>query len=213
MQIRSKKTWRTLSTALILAMMALSIAAQQTDSLTVAGQSGSAKVIQIAGHNYVEVEGLARLTNSAMSFNGNQIILTMHGTSADAPPPSAPPSGFSKDFVTTGIEAMAQMREWHAALKNAIERGYPLAEDWLAGSRAQAQQALRLASLSASTLTNEFNNMRSLSDKYLQLTVSRTYIAPNSLDNDPLDQKIRTCAHSLAAMATSNQFVDDGSCQ
>lgn len=222
MQIRSKKTWRTLSTALILAIMALSIAAQQTDSLIVAGQSGSAKVIQIAGHNYVEVEGLARLTNSAMSFNGNQIILTMHGTSADSPPPSAPPSGFSKDFVTTGIEAMAQMREWHAALRNAIERGYPLAEDWLAGSRAQAQQALRLASLSASTpadksvlpfLTNEFNNMRSLSDKYLQLTVSRTYIAPNSLDNDPLDQKIRTCAHSLAAMATSNQFVDDGSCQ
>jgi hypothetical protein len=222
MQIHSKRTWRTLSTALILAMMALSIAAQQTDSLTVAGQSGSAKVIRVAGRNYVDVEGLARLTNSAMSFNGNQIILTMHGTSADAPPPSAPASGFSKDFVTTGIEAMAQMREWHATLKNAIERGYPLAEDWLAGGRAQAQQALRLASLSASTpadksvlpfLTNEFNNMRSLCDKYLQLTASRTYIAPNSLDNDPLDQKIRTCAHSLAAMATSNQFVDDGSCQ
>ena len=92
MQIHSKKTWRTLSTALILAMMALSIAAQQTDSLTVAGQAGSAKVIRVAGRNYVDVEGLARLTNSAMSFNGNQIILTMHGTSADAPPPSAPAS-------------------------------------------------------------------------------------------------------------------------
>jgi len=51
-----------------------------------------------------------------------------------------------------------------------------------------------------------------LKDKYLQLTASRTYIAPNSLDIDPLDQKIRTCAHSLASMATTNQFVDDGSC-
>jgi hypothetical protein len=222
MQIHSRKTWRTLAAAFLMTVMALSIAAQQIDSLIIPGQSGSAKVIRVDGRNYVEVEGLARLTNSAMSFNGNQVILTLHGAAADASPPGATASGFSKDFVTKGIEAMAEMREWHAALKNAIERGYPLTEDWLAASRAQAQQALRLASLSASTtadksalpyLTNEFNNMRSLCDKYLKLTASRTYIEPNSLENDPLDQKIRTCARSLASMATSNQFADDGSCQ
>jgi len=222
MQIHSRKTWRTLSAAFLMTVMALSIAAQQIDSLIIPGQSGSAKVIRVDGRNYVEVEGLARLTNSAMSFNGNQIILTLRGAAADASPPAATASSFSKDFITKGIEAMAEMREWHAALKNAIERGYPLTEDWLAASRAQAQQALRLASVSASTtadksalpyLTNEFNNMRSLSDKYLKLTASRTYIEPNSLENDPLDQKIRTCARSLASMATSNQFADDGSCQ
>jgi len=117
---------------------------------------------------------------------------------------------------------MARVREWRAALKNAIERGYPLSENWLATYRAQAQQALRLASVAVNTtadknalplLTNEFNKMSKLSDKYLQMTMSMTYIAPNSLDTDPLDQKIRTCAHSLASMATANQFVDDGSCQ
>jgi hypothetical protein len=62
-------------------------------------------------------------------------------------------------------------------------------------------------------LTSEFNNMRALTDKYLQMTKSMTYIDPNFLDTDPLDQKIRTCARSLASMATANQFIDDGSCQ
>jgi len=94
-----------------------------------------------------------------------------------------------------------------------------LSEDWLSAYRDQAQQVVRLAAVAASTpadknaepfLTNEFNNMRALKDKYLQMTKSRTYIDPNSLDNDPLDQKIGTCAHSLASMGTANQFIDDG---
>ena len=62
-------------------------------------------------------------------------------------------------------------------------------------------------------LVNEFNNMGALTDKYLKITVSRDYIAPNSLTSDPLDQKLLTCWHSLESMASSNQFVDDGSCQ
>jgi len=39
-----------------------------------------------------------------------------------------------------------------------------------------------------------------------------TYIAPDALENDPLDKKIVNCAHSLGAMAASGQFHDDGSC-
>jgi hypothetical protein len=62
-------------------------------------------------------------------------------------------------------------------------------------------------------LTNEFNRMRQLSDNYLQMAQSMTYITPDALDGDPLDQKINTCAHSLASTATANEFVDDGSCQ
>ena len=117
---------------------------------------------------------------------------------------------------------MAQMREWHAALKNAIQRGVPLSDDWLSAYRNQTQQAVRLAAVAASTpadksavpfLNNEFNNMRALTDKYFQMAKSMTYIDPDSLDNDALDQKIRACGHSLASMATANQFIDDGSCQ
>ena len=220
MRIPFSKTWPALAAFLVPAAMAVSLLAQQSNSLTIAGQPGSAKVIQVDGRNYVEVEALARLTNSSMSFNANQIVLTMPGSTADNSATSAP--GFSKDFVAAGIEAMSQVREWRVALRTSIQRSYPLSEEGLAAYRDQARKSLRLASVAVTTpadknvlpfLTNEFNNMQQLSDKYLQMAKSMTYIEPNSLDSDPLDQKIRTCAHSLTSMASANQFVDDGSCQ
>jgi hypothetical protein len=222
MRIPISKKWPVLAVFLFPVAMAVSLLAQQTSSLTIAGQSGSAKVIQVDGRNYVEVEGLARLTNSSMSFSANQIVLTMPGTTADASASAATGPGFSKDFIAAGIEAMSQVREWRVALRTSIQRSYPLSEEGLAAYRDQARKALRLASVAVTTpadqnvlpfLTNEFNNMQQLSDNYLQMTKSMTYIEPNSLDSDPLDQKIRTCARALASMATANQFVDDGSCQ
>lgn len=215
---------RNLSAAavLILPYLALSLTAQQGMSLVIAGRPGSANVSQFDGRNYVEVEGIARLTDGSLSFRGNQIILTLPGANPDVPQPAASPAGFSKEFVTAGLEAMSQIREWRAAMRNAIERSYPLSETWLGTNRAQARQALRLASIAVNTtsdknafpfLTNEFNNMNALSQKYLQMSVAMTYIDPSSLDSDPLNQKIVACAHSLASMATANQFVDDGSCQ
>jgi hypothetical protein len=207
---------------IVLPVLALPLFAQQTNSLSIAGQTGSASVVQVGGRNYVEVEGLARITNGSISFSGNQIIVTMSGANASPPASPAAPPGFSKGFVTAGIEAMARQREWRAALTNAIERSYPLAENWLSALQAKANQALILASVSTNTaadkdalpfLTNQYNNMSKLSDKYLQMALSLSYIDPNSLDNDALNQKIIACTQSLASMATTNQFVDDGSCQ
>jgi len=222
MRMRLIKNRRVLAALLILPAMALSLAAQRTNSLIIPGQPGSAKVMRIAGHNYVDVEGLARLANGSISFNGNQIVLALPGASADASTSAASDTGFSKEFVTAAIEATAQMREWHAALRNAIQRNYPISEDWLTVERARAEPAVRLASVAASAtadkktapfLTNEFNYMRDLSDKYLQIAASRTYIPTDALESDQLDQKIRACGRSLATMATTNQLVDDGSCQ
>jgi hypothetical protein len=217
----ARTTWIA-GTTLLASLLAIAVAAQQSSSLVIAGQSGSAKVTQINGHNYVDVEGLARMTGGALSFNGSQIVLNLPGSASGAAVTAAPAPGFSKAFVTAGIEAMSQVREWHAALKNAIEGGYPLRSDWLNTFKARAQQSLRLASVAVNTdsdssampfLTNEFNNMSQLSDKYVQKTKSMSYFAPDALANDPIDQKIVACAHSLASMATTNQFVDDGSCQ
>src|SRR5258708_175724 len=62
-------------------------------------------------------------------------------------------------------------------------------------------------------LSNEFNNMKALSNQYVAARQSLDYIAPNALANDRLNQKIIDCGHALAAMAANGQFVDDGSCQ
>jgi hypothetical protein len=62
-------------------------------------------------------------------------------------------------------------------------------------------------------LNNEFENMKTLSNNYVAARQSLDYIAPDALKNDELNQKIINCGHSLAGMAASGQFVDDGSCQ
>jgi hypothetical protein len=88
--------------------------------------------------------------------------------------------------------------------------------------RRQAQSSLKLAEAAASTdmdkmafplLANEFDTMTALSDKYLKINARRDYIAPDPLNKDPLAQKLLTCWRSLEAMASSGQFVDDGSCR
>jgi hypothetical protein len=217
-----------LAVLLTLSVLVLTVTAQQTNSLVVSGQEGQATVIQVQGRNYVEVEGLARIANGTISFNGNQIVLQLARSGGTNPPsvtpsPSPPPSpGFSKGFLNTGIEAMVRVREWHTALKAAIERGVPVNADWLEAYRTQAQQGLRLASVAISTdadknaypfLVNEFNNMTTLAAKYVQMTKSMNYFAPDSLQSDPLDQKILACGRTLSAMVTANQIIDDGSCQ
>jgi hypothetical protein len=209
-----------------LAVFVVVQAAPQNRTFVITGHPGELPVVEMSGRSYVDIEALTRLANGSLSFRGNQIVLTLPGPAASTAPTNletgqSGASGFSKDFMKAGIEEMAVIREWRSALINAIRQGYPVTEDWVASFRGQAQQNLRLVSLAASTdsdrnalqlLTNEFNNMKKLSDRFLDANRSRTYVSPNALDNDALDQKILNCAHSLAAMASNNQFVDDGSC-
>jgi hypothetical protein len=210
----------------ILLLPLLGLVAQETSSLLIEGPQGQTRVIQVQGKNYVEVDQLARITGGSLRFVGNQIILTLPGsgdTSSHAVQPvPAPPVGLSRPFLGAGIETMKEILEWHAALKNAIERGYPLSDEWFGNFRRQIQSSLKHTEAVASTdidrkalplLVNEFNSMGALTDRYLKVTASRDYIAPDSLSSDPLEQKVLTCWHSLESMASSNQFVDDGSCQ
>jgi hypothetical protein len=201
-------------------------AGPQKRTLVVTGHPGELPLVEIGGRSYVDIEALARLADGSLSFKGNQIVLTL-----PAPVPSAPASnletrqsgtaGFSKDFLKAAIEEMAGIREWRSTLINAVRQGNSVTEDWVGAFRGQAQKDLRLASLAASTesdrdalqlLISDFNNMNKLSDRFVEANKSRTYVSPNALDNDPLDQKILNCAHSLASMASNNQFLDDGSC-
>jgi hypothetical protein len=210
----------------ILFLPLLFLMAQQTSFLLIDGLQGEARVIQLQGKDYVEVDALARITSGSLRFVENKIVLTLPAgaeTSSHALQPlAAAPVGYSRPFLNAGIEAMRQILEWHAALKSAIERGYPLSDEWLGHFKRQIQSSLKQVEAAASTdmdhkaaplLANEFNNMSALTDKYLKITASRDYLAPNSLSNDPLEQKLLTCLQSLESMASSNQFVDDGSCQ
>jgi hypothetical protein len=212
--------------AIGLSVLVQALAAQQGQTLVLTGRSGDIPVSRIGGRYFVEIEALTRLANGSVSFKGNQIVLTLPLSAADvtAPPDAnqAAKSGFSKDFIKAAIEEMSVIREWRSTLANAVQLGYPVTEDWVDPYRALAQQNLLLVNLAASTesdhkaaelITNEFNNMKTLCDRFLNANKSRIYTATNALDNDPLDQKILNCAHSLATMAANNQFTDGGPCR
>jgi hypothetical protein len=229
MQKRSSGAPLMMVLLLVAPALALSQATQETRTLIVNGQSGQVTVVQVNGRSYVDLEALARVANGSLGFKGNQITLTLPGSgspppaSAPAPSNSAPQNpGLSKGFLSAGIEAMSVVREWHSALANAIQNGFPLADSWLAGYRAQATTALRLASVAVSTdsdrnayqlLSNGFNMMTKLSNQYVDARQSLSYISPDALQNDPLNQRLVNCGHSLAAMVANGQFQDDGSCQ
>ena len=224
-----KKQHKLKAAALVAApILVTALAAQQVTTLIITGQQGSARVVQLQGRNYVDIDSLARLQNGSISFQDNAIVLTLPGASnasssgpANSPQPQ-PATGFSKGFLTAGIELMAGIREWHSALKTAIVKSVPIEQGWLGQYEAQARESLNLLSVAVSTdsdrsayplLKNEFSNMKALNDEYVQMTQSQTYIDPDSLQSDSLDQTIVACGHSLAAMAAAQQFVDNGTCQ
>jgi hypothetical protein len=199
-------------------LLALPRSDHQKRTLVVNDQSGGASVIEADGHTYVDLEALARIANGSLVFQDDQIVLTIP---ASSPAPSAD-SAFSKSFMRAAIEELSVIREWRNALKNAIERSYPISDDWLSLYRDQAADGLRRTSVEATTdadrsalelFTNEFNNMEELSGKYLEKNEAVEYTPPDSLKDDPMHQRILTCARSLASMISGGQFVDDGSCQ
>jgi hypothetical protein len=203
--------------------MLLSQSVEESRTLVIDGQAGQAPVMRLRGKSYVELEALARLTHGTLSFNGNQVTLTLGGSGANtATTVTGEKSEFSKEFLRAAIEEMAMIREWRIALTNAVQNGFPIGDDWMAIYRGPALTNLRLASVAATTdpdrnayqlISNEFDNMKKLSDRFVAAHTAQTYMPPDSLKSDPLDQQILNCARSLAAMAASGKFVDDGSCR
>jgi hypothetical protein len=222
MRTRSWSKCLILTTLLAIPGMALSQAGEDLRTLLINDQPGQAPVIRIQGRSYVELEALARLTRGSLSFNGNQVTLTLPGSGTYTATASAGGKAeFSKEFLRAGIEEMAVIREWRIALTNAVQNGFPVGDDWIAVYRSPALTNLRLASVAASTdadrnayqlLSNEFDNMKKLSDRFVAAHTSQNYTPTDALKSDPLDQQILSCARSMAAMASSGQFVDDGSC-
>jgi hypothetical protein len=203
--------------------MVLSQGVEDSRTLVIEGQAGQAPVMRLRGKSYVELEALARLSHGSLSFNGNQVTLTLPGSAANtATTATGEKSDFSKEFLRAGIEEMTMVREWRIVLTNAVQNGIPIGDDWMAIYREPALRNLRLAAVAASTdpdrsayqlLSNEFDNMKKLSDRFVAAHTAQTYMPPDSLKGDPLDQQILNCARSLAAMAAGGKFVDDGACR
>ncbi len=222
---------------LIILAVVVSLRAADRHTLIINGESTDVPVIYVSGHPYVGLEALANALNGSVSSSGAIVALSLPASSAKrAPSPataSAAPApaaqtqaaasnqGFSTQFLNAGIEQMSTLREWHAALDSAIQSGIPLSAGLLAPYRAQAATNLRLAEVAAVTpsdrsasqlLNKAFQNMTKLADRYVNMRANMTYISPDALQNDGLNQRLIACGRSLRSMAANGQFVDDGSC-
>lgn len=228
-------TWLLAASFVAWPLLALPRSGDQNRILVVNGQSGRAPVIEADGHTYLDLEALTRIANGSFALNHDQIVLIIPDSAAEpstdcaaepstdsaAEQPSAD-SPFSKSFMRAAIEELSFIREWRNSLKNAIERSYPISDDWRSLYRSRAVDGLQRASVEATAdadrsalqlLTNEFNNMEALADKYLEKSEAVEYTSPDALKNDPMNQDILTCARSLSSMISNGQFISDGSCR
>jgi hypothetical protein len=202
--------------------------APRSTALVVSGHDGQAPLIHRNGHAYVEVEGFARITGATLAFQGSRIVLGLPTAPVAAPAaviPATQPKedkGFSRDFLRAGVEQMTVVREWRSAIENAIRTNNPVDQSWVSGYRSNAESRMAMAAASATTdadrealplLQGATAMMRQLSDRFLALRATASYVSPDSLDNDPLDQKILACAQGMASIAIPGaQFQDVQAC-
>jgi len=231
MRFYLQNAWLALLVLLITsASMWASQAKQKTEMLVITGQTGQAPVIQVDGRAYVDLESLARIANWSLTFKANRIVLNLQPPTAGIPAAVTPSTqvddpGLSRDFMRAGMETIALMREWASPLAYAIQNGYPVTENWVAGYRDQAAHGLRLASVAAATdadrsalqlLTNEFEAVREWSNKLVEarksMNTGEYAMSPSALRDDPLSQRIVTCGRFLAPMLASGNIQDDPSC-
>lgn len=218
---------------LLLTGCAVSMMWSQTDqhrALVINGHTAKTGVMVIQGKTYVDLDTLARLTHGSVSYQGNDVVLTLPQSAGTPVPQEAiqyePPSpALSREFMKAGIEEINLLREWASPVANAIRNGYPIAENWVSTYQSNATNGLHLASVAASTpadrdayqlLAKEFETVNEWSNKLVEarksMNAAHYATSPSALEADPLSQQIINCAHFLASMLASGSYQDDPSC-
>jgi hypothetical protein len=215
---------------LMSAVMALSQTQVEREMLSVQGYQGQATVIRNHGGVFVDVQDLARITKSSLSFEEGRIVLTLSPIDASEPArDTAMKPGFSPAFMKSAIEAIASIREWGGMLQVIVQNGYPVGKA-MAGNTIRAYQgraadSVALASAAASTdddhrgvelLRNEFNNVQAWAESFVDarnsLSATDLSTSENPLEDDQDAQKIIRCGQFLGHMFVVGTFEDDAAC-
>jgi len=208
----------------ILALAGLAMAQRLTNRVLVLnGQATTVPVAQIGGRSYVDIEALAQITNGSLGFESNRIILTIPSLSSPAEGSGSSPR-LSKDLSSAGLGALAQMREWKAAIETMIRFQVPADGPWFQDYRDRTEESMGLAKVAAlnaadqralQLLENEFANLSQWAgnavDQRRSLNATRT-LSPDVLQNDQVLQKISSCSQFLGSMLVSGAFSDNPAC-
>jgi hypothetical protein len=197
-----------------------------TRTLIVNGKTVDAGVLLVEGRSYVDIEGLAKGMGGSVTFEAEQISLTIPGQLPSATPQTTPQSqeGMSKDLQKIAVFTLAEMREWRGAIGTVVTSAMPVVGTWSQDYHDRVEADLMQATLAASTdsdrqalplLQQEFALLTEWADTVLEerkaLNAART-IDPNSLQNDQSLARISKCGQFLSSMIVSGTFSDDSSC-
>jgi hypothetical protein len=218
----------------LLALMLPSITAAQTGEqrrvVVINGHSGQIIVYQIDGRSFVDLESLARIANGSLSFQPNQIVLTIPSSAPGSAPPSsmasqAASTEMSPDFMKAALQTLSVTKSWTDTLAYAAQHGVPGDGSRLVTFHNRASESLRIAQVDAGSqsdqnalqlLTNHVNAVQNWNDTLVaqrrSMNTGQYSMTPDAMQNDPAYQKISACAKFLATMLPSGQFQDDGSC-
>jgi len=215
---------------LMLTGMAPAQTQRQGEAMSVQGYSGQANVVRFQGRVFVDVQDLARITNGSLSFSGGGVVLTLRGCEASQRDEGdAVKEGFSRPFMKAAIEAMASIREWGGILQATVQDRYPVGNavigNTIIAHQERAADRVALASAAASTdsdyrglelLRNEFNNLQTWTDRFVQgrksLTAQYMTLSDTPFQEDEQAQKIMRCGQFLAQMFPGGTFQDDAVC-
>ncbi|MGB6482637.1 MAG: hypothetical protein WBE86_04035 [Candidatus Acidiferrales bacterium] len=200
-----------------------------TDKKLLINGKAAGAVLQVNGHSYVDIETLAKLTNGSISFEANQIVLTIPPSHPSLPASSGVTSPqsteeLSKGFASAAIGALAEMREWKGAVGTMVTFGLAVSGAWAQTYYDRAEASLAQASVAASTNADR-NALRLLNNQYNTLSKWAGDVAaarqalngamttdPNAMQNDPVLIKFSKCDAFLSSMLISRVFADNSSC-
>ena len=196
----------------------------QEYTLVLNGQSGRILVYRINGHAFVDVDALARIGNGAATIEGHQLILTLAAASGSTLA-SAPAEGMTRDFMTAALKDLAQIKDWHTTIAQALQRGVPGDGSRLGVFHDRAAEGLHLATVAASThsdqealrlLTNHFNQVdrwkRKMVDARKSMSTANYSMTPDALEKDSEYQGIASCTQFLGSMLAGGKYEDNGTC-
>jgi hypothetical protein len=220
-----------LSLGLILSVSETVAQDTPTRTLIVNGETLDAGVILVEGRSYVDIEGLAEGMGGSVTFEANQISLTIPGPPPSAAPETPSPStapqtpeAMSKGFQKIAVFTLAEMREWKGAIGSVVTSGIPVVGTWSQDYHDRIEADLMQATLAASAepdrqalelLQQQLTRLSEWADKVLgereALNADKT-IDPNSLQKDQTLAKISQCGQFLSSMIVSGTFSNDSSC-
>ena len=191
--------------------------------LVINGKSTDVTLLQVDGHSYIDIETVAQITNGSVKFEPNQVALTIPNANIDENSPQDT-TRLSKDFASSAISTVAEMKEWKGTLGTLVKFGLAVDDSWAQIYRERAQLSLDQTSVAASTnadrnalqlLDTQFANLAKWESVVIaernDLNGART-VAPDSLQSDPVLTKFSNCARFLGGMLGSGFFADNPSC-